>query len=92
MDASEIDPRCKIARVHYRDWTILNKVYDFVSENCDYIHHGTAGGAFRSHGHNLLNQDVMVITDNNNEVADVFHIDYALLHRIAQTTVYNPVY
>ena len=92
MDASEIDPRYKIARVHYRDWTILTKVYDHVSEHCSYIYRGTGSGAFKSYGHNLLNQDVMVITDNNNEVEDVFHIDYALLHRIAQTTVYNRVY
>ena len=88
--ASAVDPLCKIGRVLYRDWHILNEVYKVIkSSKVTYIHHGTYRTAkFRCYPHNMLCQDLMVILDVHDAVEDVFQVDAVLLGKIAKSTVY----
>ena len=88
--ASAVDPLCRIGRVLYRDWHILNEVYKVIkSSKVTYIHHGTYRTAkFRCYPHNMLCQDLMVILDVHDAVEDVFQVDAVLLGKIAKSTVY----
>ena len=88
--ASDIDPLCKIGRVFYRDWDVLNEVYKKISARGTYIHHGTyRKSKFKNYPHNMLCHDLMITLDVHGNVEDVFQVDMFLLCNIANSTVYK---
>ena len=88
--ASDIDPLCKIGRVFYRDWDVLNEVYKKISAKGTYIYHGVYNRPkFRNYPHNMLCQDLMITLDDYGDVEDVFQVDTSLLYKITSSTVYK---
>jgi len=89
VKASDINAKCRIGRILYRDWYVLTAVWAQLYKDGMYWGSGTfEGGIFKCYSHDMLRHDVMVIIDANDEIEDVFQVDPALLGRIAASTMY----